>query len=209
MRFCARVLAAALMAGAIAVAVSLPAFVGGHENARLGPLAPPAVQHQTIRLPALPAVSRQPSSSIARPSQVALTRPVELASAALDQRPAPAVAHRTAGAPHVSRPGPRPTPAPTPAPAPAPPAAPSTAPAIQQPPASTPAPPRDDQTRQLAATPPPPPPAGQPAATDRDDDDDDDQGEDEQDDHDAGRGPAHEDSGDHGHGGGHGSGHDK
>jgi hypothetical protein len=65
MSVCARVLAAALMAGAIAAALSFPAFVGD-KAAPLPPAltAPPAAAHRTVHVAAVhPVVAQRPSAS--------------------------------------------------------------------------------------------------------------------------------------------------
>src|SRR5438874_9322163 len=55
MRVCARVLAAALMTGAIAAALSFPALVGQGPGRQRVLAAPPSAHERTLRLPALAA----------------------------------------------------------------------------------------------------------------------------------------------------------
>lgn len=166
MRVCARVLAAALMTGAIAGAFALPSLVGqGVEEPRALP-APPSVKQRTLHLPAPKAPAE---STIAGRRHVAhhAARP-----ALIGVRIAPVKVHRTIFHPAASAgrsglpsrsPAPSPRPAPKPRPGPAPAPAPSPAPS---------APPE----RALAATSQPPvapappvvAPATPPAASDED-----------------------------------------
>src|ERR687888_1105314 len=168
MRVCARVLAAALMTGAVAGAFTFPAlFQHGREGHRLL-LAPPSSQQRTLRVPALGRPAGPELVHIARPSTAALkkgpTRP----------RPAPSLGQFARAAirgPKTARPRPA-RPAPEPAPG-APPA--SATPSEPQPPAATTP---VEPPRELAAeAPPPTPPVQQatvappPPAADESDDD--------------------------------------
>jgi hypothetical protein len=184
MRVCARVLAAALMTGAIAGTIAFPAiFRQGIEPNRLL-LVPPASQLRTLPVPALEAPSQYTVLQRRRPAP----RTGPSAQAAVRISPSSAGAHRSKGVP--TQPVPRPTAPAPPAPEPEPsaPAPPAQAPASSTPIAAAPveaqAAPTD--SRELASAPPPvttpQPPAPQPDT---------------------------EDEGDDGHGNGHAHGHDK
>src|SRR5919199_1894309 len=160
MRVCARVLAAALMTGAIASAFALPAVVAPGRGDPQALPAPPSVQQRTLRLPAL----RSPvhhAVTVRHRLTHHVTRP-----ALIDVRIRPAVVHdgtavhTVAAAAPVSRPTPvtnPPPPAPSPSPTPAPTPQPTEAP------------------RELASTTTSPPaapaPTVAPPACDSDDDD--------------------------------------
>lgn len=163
----ARVLAAALMAGAIASAVAFPALIGDRANRPQTLTAPPSVARQTLRVPA-PTVAPKRSTPAVTPRRRQQVRPeTALASVTIPRASASsgnAVLHDSAGGgrrhpapppPFVPGPIPKPAEPPVAAPPPAPPATPQPAPAPA--PATTQAPPQQDQTRDLAATPPPPP----------------------------------------------------
>jgi hypothetical protein len=107
---CARVLAAALMTGAIAFAVGMPALFGtAHELGR-SVLAPPSSLQRTIRTPGFPAQPRG-----AGPERVVDTSPAGA------QRTEPARFELARSSPRQRRPrGGKPAPAPKPNPAPQP-----------------------------------------------------------------------------------------
>jgi hypothetical protein len=152
MRVCARVLAAALMTGAIATLLTLPALTSEPGGEHRAVPAPPSSHHRTLRLPALPAPVLHLS---ARRRVVAHARPSALATVSVAPRPNVAVFNpanvRPTRQPVAPRPAPRPAPSPAPAPAPAP---------------STPAQP---EQREVASEPAPPPasPAPQPNTSDQ------------------------------------------
>jgi hypothetical protein len=215
MSVCARVLAAALMAGAIAVALAFPALVGRTAGIPRVLTAPPITGLQTVHVPAVGAQSSRRSGLIRRAPHA---RPLAAGPAPMAvgrvMDPTP-VDHASAPAPPSARP---PTTAPVPVTEPAAaPAAPSTTPAASQsaPPVQPPS-----QTRQLATEPSPTaaePLQAPPPSTDQDDENEDDGGHGHGRGHDkAGpsaapskHGEAKANGGGRGHGGGHGSGHDK
>ena len=110
---CARVLAAALMTGAIAFAVGMPALFGtAHELGR-SVLAPPSSLQRTIRTPGLPAQSRGagPERAVGTSPAGAQTEPTRFEHA----RPSPLLRRPRGGKP---APAPKPNPAPQPKPTP-------------------------------------------------------------------------------------------
>jgi hypothetical protein len=169
MRVCARVLAAALMTGSIAFALSFPAVVGtGHERPRAVVAPPSARVVRTLHLPSNVVFTGQHKERRAHgPSGPAGHTPsADLASVHLSSAASPSLdAHQNGGAPRPPAPAPTPSqpgsapvastppaPAPAPTPSPAPPAAPP-APA----PAAAPVPAASPPTRELAQVPPPAP----------------------------------------------------
>jgi hypothetical protein len=152
---CARVLAAALMTGAIATAVGLPSAFESASAPERGLTAPPSSLQRTVRIPA--GTVREPRAHRAeqlvaahqssRPSAVTRARNVRHVSVR-------SVTRRPDIAP--SR-GPAPKPKPTPAPAPTP------TPPTAEPPVAAPQAAPTDSTRDLTST-PPSPPAAEPEA---------------------------------------------
>lgn len=190
MSVCARVLAAALMAGAIAAALSFPAFVGDKATTVPRALtAPPAAARQTVHVATAkpPETERQRGDRRAR--RAAPTSSIELASVRIRLSEPARAAGRAAASPPATSPGPPPNPpAPRPPSEPTP-SAPTPAPATEPPSAS---PPPQGQSRELAATPPaPPPPVVTPSSGEEG------CSEDEADNHGHGRGHNHQE---HGHG---------
>jgi hypothetical protein len=171
MRVCARVLAAALMTGSIAFALSFPAVVGtGHERPRAVVAPPSARVVRTLHLPSNVVFAghhkerrAHGSNGPARHTPSADLASVHLSSAGsaslaghenggAPRPPAPAPTPSQPGSAPVASTPPAPAPAPAPTPAPAPPAAPPT-PAS----AAEPAPAASPPTRELAQVPPPAP----------------------------------------------------
>ena len=188
MRVCARVLAAALMMGAVGVALAFPAlFPPGNEEHR-SLVAPPSSQQRTLRLPAVhhPArhvtVSRE-RSTVARRTRVKRQLPPtgELVTAPVRR---PKTTAPVSPAPTSSSPVSQPTP-----PAPASPPGTTPEPVTPAAPTTAAAPPPIAAPRELAAaSPPPATPQVQAAVPSA---------------------PANEDGGDTTHGNGHAYGHDK
>ena len=203
MRVCARVLAAALMTGAIAAALTVPALTSQRGGEPRAVPAPPSSHDRTLHLPALRVPVRH--RSVGR-TVVAHPRSAALAALQVARRPvvvfAPARVKPTT-VPAVPHPAPHPAPAPSPAPAPAP--APSPPPA-----------PAEPAPRELASDPAvaPAAPAPQPDASDASCQ----QSSNEDDGHGNGHAYGHDkqdekdtsdDGGGHGDGNGKGNGHDK
>ena len=183
MRVCARVLAAALMTGAVAGAFTFPAlFQHGREGHRLL-LVPPSSHQRTLRVPALPAPLHR---HVVRVSRLTVaSKPV--ASKQRPSRPAPSVGEFAAAT--IRRPKTSPgRPAP-PAPAPAPPA-PSSPPATPPSEPATAAPAAETPRELTAEAPAPAPPAPAPVVV-------------------TAPAPPSDENGDDGHGNGHAYGHDK
>src|SRR5919201_5425366 len=107
MRVCARVLAAALMTGAIAGAVAFPAFFGQGSGPHRVLLAPPASQLRTLRVPAFPAPAQREVVHRSR----SVPRAAETAFAAVRIN-RPAATTRSSKATPVSPKTPAPAPAP-------------------------------------------------------------------------------------------------
>lgn len=159
MRVCARVLAAALMVGAIATALAVPGHYGRDAQLPRAVSAPPTTRLRTIRLPqrrppaASPALARRRRA----PGSASFAELASLSTLGATQaapRPTPTPVPPPAPAPRPVPP-PRPVPAPVPAPQPTP--APSPAPSA---PAAQP-PPRElagEPTPAPTPTPAPPPP---------------------------------------------------
>jgi hypothetical protein len=145
---CARVLAAALMTGAIATAMGLPTLFDGAGDLGPGVTAPPSSLQRSVRIPAL--------SAPARPDRAERLVTAQTAGPPAEQ-PAIVRIERSRGAVQVPRPNPPPAGGgPSPTPEPPAPAAPAPAP-----PAPAPAP----ETRELTSTTPEPPAATPTAPT--------------------------------------------
>jgi hypothetical protein len=211
MSVCARIFAAALMAGAIVVALAFPAFVGEQPSTPHALTAPPSTARQTVRVPASARVAgaERGAAAARRRERTRLDSSASLAAARVSQPSSP-----SADGLHPSdfshSPGPAP---PTGTAAPSPPKkadepTPVATPPAPQPTSPPPTPQPQEQTRELAAVPSPtatpapavtPPPAAvtppsEPPVVDTGGGCDDEQG-------DEGNG--------HGHGRGHAYGHDK
>jgi hypothetical protein len=152
MRVCARVLAAALMTGAVAGAFTFPAlFQHGREGHRLL-LVPPSSQQRTLRVPALPVPLHR---HVVRVSRL----PVASKPGASKQRPSrPAPSFGEFAAVAIRRPKTSPARPAPPAPAPAPPA-PSSPPATPPSEPATAAPAVETPRELTAEAPAPAPPA--------------------------------------------------
>jgi hypothetical protein len=139
---CARVLAAALMTGAIATAMGLPSLFESGGDPGHGLTAPPSSLQRSVRSPALLAPAR-PSRAERRPAS-ALSRERTTGAGAGPSRPALTAAlsnPRPGGLTGKSPvPAPVPKPEPKPAPAPAPPPAPAAEPETRELSGSTPVP---------------------------------------------------------------------
>src|SRR5919201_1383837 len=129
MRVCARVLAAALMTGAIAGAVAFPALFGQGSGPHRALIAPPSSQLRTLRVPALTAPAQHHAVQAAQPR----ARGTRAALATVKIAPSAAAVHGFKAVPPrtTSRPTP-PPPEPAPAPAPSAPAPSATPPAEAQ-----------------------------------------------------------------------------
>src|SRR4051812_4087202 len=147
-RTCARVLVGALMAGAIAVAMALPALVGESPQTHRAVAAPPSSLQHVVRVPRFAAEAASRASTLrSRPR----SRPRATSLASVLVHRAPAVRQRPAGR--------RGREAPThPAPKPVPPASPAAAPAPAPAPNPAPAPPPAEaaDTAATASAPQPP-----------------------------------------------------
>ena len=106
---CARVLAAALMTGAIATALGLPALFGSAQEVGRGLVTPPSSHQRSVRVPALAAPPRP-----VRAERLVRAQSVKPARA----RTRPAVVRTPARRRVVLKPAPAPAPQPEPEPAP-------------------------------------------------------------------------------------------
>ena len=154
MRVCARVLAAALMTGAITAGLTLPSLTSEPGGVPRAVPAPPLSHGRTLHLPALSKpVPRSPAprnvSVHAQPKRLAVTHSASRPSTVV-LRPQLASAHT----PVAPKPAPKPVPSPRPVPTPTP-----TTPAPAPAPAAVPA------ERELASDAAPPPAAPAPAQT--------------------------------------------
>jgi hypothetical protein len=135
---CARVLAAALMTGAIATAMGLPTLFDGAGDLGPGVTAPPSSLQRSVRVPAL---------SAPRPARAERLVTAQTAGPPVEQ-PAIVRVERSGGAVQVPRPNPPPGGGRPGSPAPAAPAPPAPAPPAPAPPAPAP------ETRELTSTTP-------------------------------------------------------
>jgi hypothetical protein len=154
MRVCARVLAAALMTGAITAGLTLPSLTSVPGGVQRAVPAPPLSHGRTLHLPPL---SQPADRSTARRTDEVRTRPKRPAASHDAARSSSVVVRpqlASVSTPVAPRPAPKPTPRPAPAPTPATPA-----------PAPAPAPAAAPAERQLAADAAPPPAAPAPQQT--------------------------------------------
>jgi outer membrane biosynthesis protein TonB len=208
-RTCARVLAAALMAGAVAAAMALPGrFIGGGSEAHQALTAPAASSKRVIHVDVrVTSAKHRAKAQASRPELAG--RSSSLASTVVRRNAAPAAgrparAHGVSArhgsirpnAPHKPRPTPSPSPTPAPAPAPEPTApAPEPAPAVAAPAAA------GAPTRELASAAPAPAAAPVPPPAPPTDDQSSDSGQPDCDGgHDSSHGSHDHDLGDHDHG---------
>jgi hypothetical protein len=215
MRVCARVLAAALMTGAITAGLTLPSFTGDPGGAPRAVEAPPLSHDRTLHLPAVSGDGLRPSSRSSplapgRPKGAAGTHGGSPESSRPVLRPEQLASTRTPVAPK-----PAPRPAPRPVPPPAPPAPGPTPPAHS--PAPSPSPSQAAPRDVASDNPPPAAPAPQPPSNKPCDGGSDDDGHGHgqgdgnghgHDDNQGGHGGSDDGQG-HGNGNGKGNGHDK
>src|SRR4051812_16021041 len=194
MRVCARVLAAALMTGSIAFALSFPAVLGQRRDEPRAIVAPPSAELRTVHVtagatPARHQHHRNGAAAAARHRPSAQPGGSGLASVRLGQAArqglaadsagkGPVAQPRTAPRPPIARPvapgpagpavAPVPAPAPTPAPAPSPPPAPAQPAPTRE--LAQAAPPPVAPAPPVAETPPPAPAADDEGCDDENDD---------------------------------------
>ena len=154
---CARVLAAALMTGAIAFALAMPAFFGTPNDVTRLLTAPPSSLQGSVRAVAPRASARSTTEAERLAGRASLTTAARLAAFRFNFGPGAAgrsgsLNPSSLGRPPKAKPKPKPAPSPSPSPSPAPTPAPAPAPTPAPEPAPAPAPAPD--TRQLSASPP-------------------------------------------------------
>jgi hypothetical protein len=158
---CARVLAAALMTGAVAFAVAMPALVGPGLDPSRPLTAPPSLLRRSVPVTPHKAAATRPAVERLVGAHPVAKSAADTALASVVSAPRPnlgTLQPASVGKPQ-GRPAPAPAPTPTPAPTPAP--------------EPQPTPPPETDIRELASTtpaaPPPPPTAPPPDASSDDD----------------------------------------
>ncbi len=151
---CARVLAAALMTGAISTAMGLPTLFDSDQGPGRGLTAPPSSLERSVRAPARSGADRaglDRLAAAARERQIARAASLAAVHAGASGGSALAAGGNAVFKPAGAGKSPRPKPAPAPTPQPSPSPSPTPTPT----PAPSPAPTPSTSTRDLASSPPP------------------------------------------------------